>query len=82
MHRIRPPAVSVAQRMASVPGRAQAVGPMKLAPDDSQGSPWPSPASGDPAGPVGASRWRSRTGIRGDELRAAMSRWSKYALTT
>jgi hypothetical protein len=46
--------------------------PMKLAPDDSQGSPWPSPASRDPAGPVAASRWRSRTGIRGDKLRAAV----------
>jgi len=55
---------------------------MKFAPDGSRGSSWPSPAGGDPAGPVPQYRGGpSRTGIRGDELRAAVSRWSKCGLT-
>jgi len=55
---------------------------MKFTPDGSQGSSWPSPAGGDPAGPVPQYRGGpSRTGIRGDELRAAVSRWSKCGLT-
>jgi len=55
---------------------------MKFAPDGSRGSSWPSPADGDPAGPVPQYRGGpSRTGIRGDELRAAVSRWSKCGLT-
>jgi hypothetical protein len=55
---------------------------MKFAPDGSRGSSRPSPAGGDPAGPVPQYRGGpSRTGIRGDELRAAVSRWSKCGLT-
>jgi hypothetical protein len=55
---------------------------MKFAPDGSRGSSWPSPAGGDPAGPVPQYLGGpSRTGIRGDELRAAVSRWSKCGLT-
>ena len=55
---------------------------MKFASDGSQGSSWLSPAGGDPAGPVPQYRGGpSRTGIRGDELWAAVSCWSKCGIT-
>jgi len=55
---------------------------MKFAPDGSRAARGRHPRTVTRAGPVPQYRGGpSRTGIRGDELRAAVSRWSKCGLT-